>query len=296
MSPAEAPRPATSPPPKRPSRPAQARPSPGERESVLSLFLRGVFWALMAGLLLVSFSPYQAAQWRWRWPWEAAAGPSGAALLAIPTPTLPGTAHVGIVAGHWGYDSGATCPNGLTEQQVNYEIARRVQQQLQQLGYTADLLQEKDARLEGYRADVLLSIHADVCVWPSGAGPVPSGFKLAFAAAVPNNVVIRAAQLKRCLAQRYHDLTGLPFHPTTITRDMTEYHAFDEIDPTTPAVIIETGFLANGKDYDLLVNHPDQVAQAITAGLLCYLRNEPLILPTATASPTSPSPVPTASP
>ena len=257
-----------------------------EHESVLSLFLRGVFWSVLAGLLLVFFSPYQAAQLRLRWPWEGQDQGGPHSLVYLPTPTVAGMAHIGIVSGHWGSDSGAVCANGLTEQQVNYAIATRVQQRLQQQGYTVDLLQEKDPRLEGYRADVLLSIHADVCVWPAGAGPVPSGFKLSFAAAVPESVAVRAAQLKRCIAERYRVYTGLPFHPSSITRDMTEYHAFNEIDPTTPAVIIETGFLANGKDYDLLVNHPDKVAQAIAAGLLCYLRNEPLVLPTATPAAT----------
>ncbi len=257
---------------------------------MLSLFLRGTFWALVLGLLLVSFSPYRAAQWRWRWPWEGGEGRAQGPLFALATPTLPGGARIGIVAGHWGSDSGAVCPNGLTEQKVNYEIARRVRQRLQQQGYAVDLLEEKDPRLEGYRADVLLSIHADVCVWPAGAGAVPSGFKLAFAAAVRSDVAVRAAQLKRCLEHRYRALTGLPFHPSTITRDMTEYHAFNEIDPTTPAVIIETGFLANGKDYDLLVNHPDRVAEAIAAGLLCYLRNEPLDLPAVSPTPSEEKP------
>ncbi|HEY56963.1 MAG TPA: N-acetylmuramoyl-L-alanine amidase [Anaerolineae bacterium] len=278
------PRPSTAPDP--PPRP-QANPSPAaagqEQESVLSLFLRGVFWSLLAGLLLITFSPYQAAQLRVRLPWEASPYGTSGGLVYLPTPTGTNAAHVGIVAGHWGLDSGATCPNGVTEQQVNYEIARRVQQKLEKAGVKVDLLQEKDPRLQNYRADVLLSIHADVCVWPPEYGEKVSGFKLAFASAVPQKVAIQAAQFKRCLEYRYSAITGLTFHPSTITRDMTEYHAFDEIDPNTPAVIIETGFLAHEKDYNLLVNHPDQVAQGIAASILCYLRNEPLVLPTGTA-------------
>ena len=272
--------------PKSASPPPSSEPPPStggeDRESVLSLFLRGVFWSVLAGLLLITFSPYQLSQLRVRLPWEThgRAGP----VVYIPTPATQGSLQVGVVAGHWGLDSGAVCPNGLTEQQVNYEIARRVQQRLEAAGVAVDLLQEKDPRLQQYRANALISIHADVCVWPAERGQPPSGFKLAFASAVPKRVAIQAAQLKRCLERRYSAVTGLVFHPSSITRDMTEYHAFDEIDPATPAVIIETGFLANEQDYDLLVNHPDQVAEGIAAGILCYLRNEPLVLPTPTAA------------
>ncbi len=42
-------------------------------------------------------------------------------------PTGP---YVGIVAGHWGNDSGAVCPDGVTEQQTNLEIAKRVAERL----------------------------------------------------------------------------------------------------------------------------------------------------------------------
>lgn len=250
-------------------------PQSTEPESVLSLFLRGVFWAALLATLLVTISPYQ--EWRLTWPWEGSGNASGAqALLLLPTPTPLPERRIGVVSGHWQYDAGATCPNGLTEAQVNYEIARRVQAQLQAAGYQVDLLGEKDPRLEGYQAALLISIHADVCVWNAQGGPPPSGFKLAFATGVSESTLRRAARLKNCLAARYAAHTGLTFHAGSITRDMTEYHAFDEINPLTPAIILETGFLANAQDYNLLVQHPDTVAQAIVSGLLCYLRNEPL--------------------
>jgi N-acetylmuramoyl-L-alanine amidase len=50
---------------------------------------------------------------------------------------------------------------------------------------------------------------------------------------------------------------------------MTEYHAFYEIEPQTPAAIIETGFM--DADRRLLTKHPDRIAQGIVDGLLCFL-------------------------
>src|SRR3989304_2575839 len=66
---------------------------------------------------------------------------------------------VGIVAGHSGpypstgyVDPGAVCDDGLTELEVNQNIANLVVRSLQAAGYNAELLQEWDPRLTGYRA------------------------------------------------------------------------------------------------------------------------------------------------
>jgi N-acetylmuramoyl-L-alanine amidase len=53
---------------------------------------------------------------------------------------------------------------------------------------------------------------------------------------------------------------------------MTDYHAFSVIDPATPAAIIEAGFL--NLDRDLLVNHPDVVADGVVSGIQCFINNE----------------------
>jgi N-acetylmuramoyl-L-alanine amidase len=53
---------------------------------------------------------------------------------------------------------------------------------------------------------------------------------------------------------------------------MTRYHAYNEIDPNTPAAIIETGFLLD--DRDLLVNHPEIVAQGIVDGIVCFVEHQ----------------------
>lgn len=174
---------------------------------------------------------------------------------------------IGIVAGHWGNDSGAVCPNGVTEVDVNLAIASLVQQRLTAQGFQVDLLQEFDPRLQGYQAAALVSIHNDSC---EDYGEDATGFKVA--QSVSSRDPNLASRLTACLYDRYGRVTGLPFHPGSITIDMTEYHAFDEIDPSTTAAIIETGFLR--MDYDLLTQRPDLVADGIVAGILCYVNTE----------------------
>jgi N-acetylmuramoyl-L-alanine amidase len=63
---------------------------------------------------------------------------------------------------------------------------------------------------------------------------------------------------------------------------MREYHAFSEIDPTTIAAIIETGFL--NLDQEILTKRTDLVADGIVQGILCFVRNEN-VNPTPFATP-----------
>jgi N-acetylmuramoyl-L-alanine amidase len=170
------------------------------------------------------------------------------------------------VAGHWGNDSGAVCENGTTEVDVNLRIATLVQQKLAALGFEADLLEEFDPRLQGYRAAALISIHNDSCVYINDQA---TGFKVARAMSARDQNL--AGRLEACLRDRYQRRTGLPLHDS-VTNDMTLYHAFDEISPDTTAAIIETGFL--NLDYRILTENPDQVATGVVDGILCFLNNE----------------------
>ena len=179
---------------------------------------------------------------------------------------------IGIVAGHSGNDSGAVCKdsNGdvtLTEADVNLEIAALVQEQLTQKGYQVDLLREFDTRLNGYRALAIVSIHNDSCEYINDEA---TGFKVA--AALNTYDLNRANRLTACLVDRYERATGLTFHAGSITGDMREYHAFREIDPSTVAAIIETGFL--NLDREMLTKHTDRVAEGVVEGILCFANNE----------------------
>jgi N-acetylmuramoyl-L-alanine amidase len=184
-----------------------------------------------------------------------------------PTPTALPRPRIGIVSGHWGNDSGTVCADGLTEEQVNLRIAAQVEKNLKAEGYEVDLLQEKDARLYQYQATALVSIHNDSCQYINNEA---TGFKVA--AAMSSPYPEKATRLTACLTQRYGELTKMKFHFNTITPDMTSYHAFDEINTNTTAAIIETGFL--NLDRDILVNQYEMVAQGVSDGILCYIRNE----------------------
>jgi hypothetical protein len=80
-------------------------------------------------------------------------------------------------------------------------------------------------------------------------------------------------RLANCLWDRYEAATDLERHPSTITYDMTKYHAFREIASSTPAAIIEIGFLRT--DRDLLTQDTERVAQGIVDGIECFINPTP---------------------
>lgn len=195
--------------------------------------------------------------------------------LVSPTPAPPPRQRIGVVAGHRGPhpstgqpDPGSICADGLTEAEVNLTIAQYVVDWLNQHGYEVELLDEFDARLAGYEADALISIHADSCDY---VNDVATGFKVASFS--ESSTPVEDQRLVQCLTNRYATTTGLPLHQS-VTFDMTQYHSFREVGAGTPGAIIEVGFLY--LDRDFLTGSPDVAALGIARGVLCYLRDEPV--------------------
>lgn len=177
------------------------------------------------------------------------------------------TNKIGIVVGHRGHDSGAVCANGLTELEINSNVATYVQQKLINAGFEVELLDEFDSRLKNYQAGLLLSIHSDSCDYINDSA---TGFKVA--AAFSQKGDQSSSRLVQCLSDRYANITGLRYHYQSVTTDMTSYHVFDEIDPYTTAGIIELGFM--NLDQEILTTKPELLAEGITKGISCYMNNE----------------------
>lgn len=192
-----------------------------------------------------------------------------------PLPTEQRQVRIGIIAGHSGppagvdsgVDPGAVCPDGLTELEINEGVAREVVASLRRLEYEVDLLQEFDDRLNGYQADVLLSIHSNDC---QDYGVGGTGFNAASAFSRQSTAGADELLLN-CLVTQYSQTTGLPRHEG-VTEDMTNYHTFGEVSLDTPTAIIELGFMLN--DRDLLISERPLLAQGIVNGILCFLRPE----------------------
>ena len=173
----------------------------------------------------------------------------------------PGPLRIGIIAGHKDNDSGAVCDDGLTEASITATVANQVASNLQAQGIVTEILGEFDPRLHGYFATALISIHADSCTY---FNELATGFKIAGSSYTDSQA------LSICMEQAYAEATQLPYHANTITEHMTDYHAFREIGPGTPAIILELGFM--NLDRELLTTRVDVPATGITNGILCFLQ------------------------
>jgi len=260
-----------------PARPAQPRKKVSGRFGIFSSIQMIATYAFLAATLFTLFTPNNLFSGqmveRLFTAWQA--NPTTIAQLSTSAPVDSGVNRIGIVAGHYKNDSGSVCSDGLTEAQVNLAIATLVKQKLEAEGYTVDLLAEFDDALIQYKGIALISIHNDSCDYVNNEA---TGFKVA--AAMHSAYPAKANRLTACLVDRYQKDTGMPYHANTITNDMTNYHAFDEINTDTTAAIIETGFL--NLDRQILTQHTDLVAQGIVDGLNCFIRNESI---SSTATP-----------
>jgi N-acetylmuramoyl-L-alanine amidase len=227
---------------------------------------------------------------RWR-----AAGLLLAAGLCLASVGAWSAPHVGIQAGHWQIadlpseqwrlrtDTGASW-GGIQEVDANLEIARRVADLLEADGVQVDLLPA--AIPLAYSADALVSIHAEGEAPAEGSAPprrpqsaAPprrSGWKIA-----EPWVASDASRLLRAdLARAYGAVTGLAEDRYGITSNMRGYYAFDWtrffhcISPTTPAVLVETGFLGSSADRRIIVDNPEIAAVAISVGIMQFLKDE----------------------
>lgn len=177
-------------------------------------------------------------------------------------PEFPGN-RIGILIGHKGQDNGEVCENGLTELEVNSNVATYLQEALIGMGFEAELLDETDPRLVGYQAKLLIALHCNSCEYINDNA---TGFKFAIA---PTDVrTIDREDLTRCLSENYANRTGLKYHYQTTTTEVRNYPAFDQLDPLTAAMIFELGYL--NIDQGILVNQPQLLAEGIASGLQCY--------------------------
>jgi N-acetylmuramoyl-L-alanine amidase len=214
--------------------------------------------------------------------------------LTVPAPATPDPAtpptpvptvdprRVGIIAGHWLYDTGAVCPDGREEVEVTTDVALRVQAILNVRGLAVDVLPEHDPDrpgppLQGYRAAALVSIHADSCDVPGVSGFKVARWLYSTSPAVDDRLVA-------CLYREYGAATSLGRHDDSISVDMWNYYAFREIAVETPAAIIELGFLL--EDRATLDDKRYEMALGVADGISCFLGGRDRDVPAARHLPT----------
>ena len=198
---------------------------------------------------------------------------------ATPTPRPVGTApRVGLQVGHLHSNelpdemaqlrtsAGAHWGN-VSEASLNLDIANRVKPLLEAQGVSVELLPATVP--PGYDADAFVALHSD-----GSNGGSAHGWKLA----TPWRASEASKQLFGAMAGTYGGVTGMPEDVGGVTFNMKGYYAFNfrrydyAIARTTPAIIVEMGFMTSAVDRAMLFNQPDRVARGLAEGIMAYLR------------------------
>lgn len=182
---------------------------------------------------------------------------------------------IALQAGHWradeaprelrGIRGNGTSWEGRHEAEFNLAIAERTAELLRGQGYEVDLLPAVIP--QRYEADLFIAIHAD-----GSADPAARGYRVASSR---RDRTGRAPAAANVLAAAYGEATGLKRLPTT-TRRMRNYYAFNHrryrhsLSPSTPGIIIETGFLTSAEDRRVIVDDPDRAAIGIAAAVMAF--------------------------
>jgi N-acetylmuramoyl-L-alanine amidase len=261
---------------------ASSAPAPHRRLALPRRLRRGLRRLLLLAALLAA-----AASWAWldrtlatpqRVERIAATGlPAAPSAWTRARAAVAGAPTVGLQVGHLGarehpdelaalrVSTGGRAA-GIDEVDVNLAVAEALAERLATAGVRVELLPATVP--PGYRADLLLSIHAD-----ASAEPDRRGYKSAHAEPARNR---REPWLRAAVDAAYLAASGLPHDEANVSGAMLDYYAFasDRLrhaaHPGTAGVIVELGYLSHPLDRAWLAD-PERPAAALAAGVLRYL-------------------------
>jgi N-acetylmuramoyl-L-alanine amidase len=256
------------------------------------VFMRKAALILLTGVILLAGG---AGIWLATRPTEKISGapPYGEALNEVPQADPDawlknwkrpeGPVKVALQAGHWKANevpeelerlknNTGSSGGGKWEWEVNLDIAQRTADILQARGIMTDILPVTIP--PQYFADAFVAIHAD-----GNDNRAVAGYKTA---APWRDWTGKASRLAENIDREYGNSTGLGKDPN-ISRNMRGYYAFSwwryehALHPMTTGVIIETGFLTNYGDRQVIVSNPQLAAEGIAKGIINYLQAEGLL-------------------
>lgn len=164
-------------------------------------------------------------------------------------------------AGHGGKDPGAL-GNGLKEKDINLSVTLKVGSILQEHGVTVDYsrttdvfleLSERAAKANSFGADVFVSVHCNAFDDPSAKGVETYSYP----GSSSGQNLARAIQDSIIESGAYTVDRGIKTANFAVLRETT-----------MPAALVELAFITNSQDADILINRQDDLAVAVSRGIL----------------------------
>ena len=178
-----------------------------------------------------------------------------------------------IDAGHGGKDPGAISPNGTQEKSVNLQVALKVQQLLESMGYNVIMTRSDDTFVDLYEranianrnnADLFVSVHhnstinnatngLEILYCPRGSGSGKTQDQYPLAETMSKSILSKTGGVDRGIIQR----PGL-----VVIRESN-----------MPAVLVEVGYLSNNEEEKRIISdaYQNKVAEGIVLGIQNYL-------------------------
>ena len=176
---------------------------------------------------------------------------------------------IGILPGHYGYDSGYQCGaeyNFVKEVDVDLRLAVMVRDYLEAQGYTVDFLHEFDPALTNYTALALVSLHTNSC----DTTKAQTGFNITTGG--QNTYPSESKRLNDCLTFYFAQNSGLDFLGENYIPGEEALYSFDNVNNYTTISVIHTGYLGN--DYRTISEKTNSLAKGIADGIICYVEDE----------------------
>ncbi|WP_084268793.1 N-acetylmuramoyl-L-alanine amidase [Oceanobacillus damuensis] len=184
------------------------------------------------------------------------------------TDNPPSTRVIAIDAGHGGSDPGAIA-NGIIEKELNLDVAKRVQQYLENENVKVIMTRSTDTYISlSGRVDIAVAKGADsfVSIHGNAATPSASGTETFYSTAALDQRALDSKALARFIQERLLAALG--------TKDRgvktANFHVIAE--NPLPSALLELGFLTNESDAEILKTHKQASAKAISLGILDYYK------------------------
>lgn len=165
--------------------------------------------------------------------------------------------------GHGGNDPGAIC-DGYLEKDFNQKIGKRIKYHLERHNFsvvesregdTNPTLKERSNKANANKVDISVSIHVNAYT-DSNA----QGFEIYHYLGSNRGKQLASCVLKSIIsAKLYTKNRGLKTNSLHMTREVI-----------APAILVEMGFITNKADRDILINKSEEMAIAITKGILSF--------------------------
>lgn len=181
-------------------------------------------------------------------------------------------------AGHGGFDPGKVGVNGALEKDINLSIVKKLQQLLEEEGFTVHLTRDKDTLLgpanstSKKRDDMIARIEMITQLNPFFTISIHQNSFTDASTSGPQVFYYKDSEASATMAQVIQDVLNTQLNPSKKRAPQSNTNYYLLTRTPTPTVIVECGFLSNPTEADLLTQdeYQSRVANSIFLGILSY--------------------------